>query len=48
MKKIISVLFLMFLVWAIVAFSVDGMAIEPDAVFPMCNQRIEWHYATKP
>ena len=20
---------------------------EPDAVFPMCNQHIEWHYAGK-
>lgn len=38
-------------VLAILALSVleltykDGP--EPDAVFPMCNQRIEWNYAGK-
>ena len=47
MKKIMVVLILFFIAWLAVGI-IDSKAVEPDAVFPMCNQHIEWHYATKP
>lgn len=47
MKKILAVLILMFIAWGVIAFVSDGMAVEPDAVYEMCNQHIEWHYAGK-
>ena len=39
-------------VWAIVAvLAVLNLAVkfgpEPDVIYPMCNQHIEWHYAGK-
>lgn len=48
MKKIIAVIILMFLVWGIVAFAVDGMAVEPDAEYPMANQHIIWTHEKTP
>ena len=48
MRKIIAVIILMFLVWGIVAFAVDGMAVEPDEVYPMANQHITWMHEKNP
>ena len=48
MRKIIVVLFLFFLVWGIVALSVDGLASKPDEVFPMANQHITWMHEKNP
>lgn len=40
-----------FPVLAVIALAVLNLTyndrIEPDEVFPMCNQHIEWHYAGK-
>lgn len=47
MKKFLTVA----LVAAVVALAVLNLTYrfepEPDAVFPMTNQHIEWHYAGK-
>lgn len=48
MKKIIAIIILMFLVWWIVALSVDGLASKPDEVFPMANQHITWMHEKNP
>lgn len=46
MKKLTAI------VWAIVAvLAVLNLTVksgpEPDAIYPMCNQHIEWTYAGK-
>jgi hypothetical protein len=47
MKKVIMWLSIM----AVIALAVLNMTYsfgpEPDVVYPMANQRIEWHYAGK-
>lgn len=48
MRKLIAVIVLMFLVWWIAAYVVDGMAIEPDEVYPMANKHIIWTHEKNP
>lgn len=46
MKKLIAVVWFAVAVLAVLNLTVN-FDPEPDAVFPMVNQHIEWHYAGK-
>ena len=46
MKKLIASVWVIVVVLAVLNLTVK-FGPEPDAIYPMCNQHIEWHYAGK-
>ena len=46
MKKLMAVVWFAVAVLAVLNLTANSNP-EPDAVFPMTNQHIEWHYAGK-
>ena len=47
MRKFIAVLTMLAVITLAVLNLVYPFGPEPDAVYPMANQHIEWHYAGK-
>ena len=47
MRKIALISSILAVVFLIVLNLTYNFDAEPDAVFPMANQRIEWYYAGK-